>query len=76
MNIKEKFLQAIGKIRKYKQLHTIEELLDLPNQSGSNYRKVHNVDLSKLDLSDFENMFSGQLPKPFMTTEEKIDAKK
>ena len=71
MNSKIKsFFQAMSGLRKYKKIHTINELLDLPNHVKKNYRKVHNVDLSELDLSKEENMFSGALPKQFMTTSE------
>lgn len=62
--------QAISKLKKHKKIHTINELLDLPNHVKNNYRKVHNVDLSELDLSKEENMFTGVLPKQFMTTSE------
>ena len=66
----KKFFQAIGIIKKYKKIHTIDELLDLPNHVRNNYRKVHNVDLSELDLSKETNMFSGVLPGQFIKPQE------
>jgi len=52
----------------YKKIHTVNELLDLPNQQTPNYRRVHNVDLSELDLSGYTNMFSGELPELYLST--------
>ena len=74
MNNKAKFLQAIKSLinrkKKYKKIHAVDELLDLPNQILPNYKKIHNVDLSELDLSNYGNMLSGKIPKQFMTPQE------
>ena len=60
-----KLLNAIKSFLGYKKIRTIQELQDLPNQTTPNFRKVHHVDLSGLDLSKYPNMFEGKLPNPF-----------
>lgn len=61
----KKFFSGIGAIKRksgtYKKIHTIDELLDLPNHVLPNYRKLHHVDLSELDLREYTDMFVGQL---------------
>ena len=64
----KRFFRGIGLMRGYKKIHSVNELLDLPNQERPNYKKVHNVDLSELDLSKYENMFSGELPNTLYVT--------
>lgn len=72
-NFIKKFFSGIGAIKRksgtYIKIHTINELLDLPNRELPNYKKVHNVDLSELDLSKYENMFSGELPNTLYVTQ-------
>ena len=64
-NLIKKFFSGIGAIKRksgtYRKIHTVDELLDLPNHILPNYRKIHHVDLSELDLREHTDMFVGQL---------------
>ena len=56
----------------YKKIHTIEELLDLYFSEHPNYKKLHHVDLSELDLRGYESMFVGQLNE-YTSTKEAVE---
>ncbi len=64
----KKFLRAIKIITGRQEIKTIDELLDLYNHPEAPFfRRVHHADLSNLDLSDHPELFTGALPKTFMT---------
>ena len=67
----KKILKAIMLLRDdYKKIHTISELQELPKHVIPNCKKVHHVDLSELDLSEYLNMFVGKLPDNFMSEQD------
>ena len=63
MNKIKKFLYAKGLLTNtpYKKIKNIDELLQLPFESTPNYKRVHHVDLSELDLSKEKDMFIGPM---------------
>lgn len=64
----ERILRGINLITGRKKIHTIAELLDIPNQVNEPFfRKVHHADLSELDLSAHPELFNGALPAAFMS---------
>lgn len=72
MNKIKKFLYAKGLLTNtpYKKIKNIDELLQLPFESTPNYKRVHHVDLSGLDLSKEKDMFTGPLPKYYVSPED------
>ena len=72
MNKIKNFLYAIGILTNapYKKINSIDELLQLPFESIPNYKRVHHVDLSGLDLSKEKDMFTGPLPKYYVSPED------
>ena len=72
MNKIKNFLYAIGILTNvpHKKINSIDELLQLPFESIPNYKRVHHVDLSGLDLSKEKDMFTGPLPKYYVSPEE------
>ena len=72
MNKIKQFLYAKGILTNapYKKINSIDELLQLPFESIPNYKRVHHVDLSGLDLSKEKDMFTGPLPKYYVSPEE------
>ena len=65
VNLVKKFFSGIGAIKRksgtYRKIKSINELFDLYFSEYPNYKKLHHVDLSELDLRDYEFMFVGQL---------------
>lgn len=72
MNKIKNFLYAIGILTNasYKKIKNIDELLRLPFESTPNQKRVHHVDLSEIDLSKEKDMFTGPLPKYYVSPEE------
>ena len=72
MNKIKKFLYAIGILTNvpHKKINSIDELLQLPFESTPNQKRVHHVDLSEIDLSKEKDMFTGPLPKYYVSPEE------
>lgn len=72
MNKIKNFLYAIGILTNasYKKIKNIDELLRLPFESTPNQKRVHHVDLSEIDLSKEKDMFTGPLPKNYVSPEE------
>ena len=72
MNKIKQFLYSRGILTNnpYKKIKNIDELLQLPFESTPNYKKVHHVDLSGLDLSKEKDMFTGPLPKQPVSQDE------
>lgn len=72
MNKIKQFLYAKGILTNapYKKINSIDELLQLPFESIPNYKRVHHVDLSGLDLSKEKDMFTGPLPKYYVSPED------
>lgn len=72
MNKIKQFLYAKGILTNasYKKIKNIDELLRLPFESTPNQKRVHHVDLSEIDLSKEKDMFTGPLPKYYVSPEE------
>lgn len=72
MNKIKNFLYAKGFLTNapYKKINSIDKLLKLPFESTPNYKRVHHVDLSGLDLSKEKDMFTGPLPKYYVSPED------
>lgn len=72
MNKIKNFLNAKGLLTNtpYAKIKTIDELLQLPFESIPNYKCIHHVDLSELDLSKESKMFTGPITKQYISPEE------
>ncbi len=72
MNKIKQFLYAKGILTNnpYKKIKNIDELLQLPFEVAPNYKSVHHVDLSGLELSKEKDMFTGPLPKNYVSPED------
>lgn len=72
MNKIKQFLYAKGILTNapYKKINSINKLLKLPFENTPNYTRVYHVDLSGLDLSKEKNMFTGPLPKDYVSPED------
>lgn len=72
MNKIKQFLYAKGILTNapYKKINSIDKLLQLPFEGAPNYKRVHHVDLSGLELSKEKDMFTGPLPKNYVSPED------
>ena len=72
MNKIKQFLYAKGILTNapYKKINSINKLLKLPFENTPNYKRVYHVDLSGLDLSKEKDMFTGPLPKDYVSPED------
>ena len=72
MNKIKQFLYAKGILTNapYEKINNIDKLLQLPFEVAPNYKSVHHVDLSGLDLSKEKDMFTGPLPKNYVSPED------
>lgn len=72
MNKIKQFLYAKGILTNapYEKINNIDKLLQLPFEVAPNYKSVHHVDLSGLELSKEKDMFTGPLPKNYVSPED------
>lgn len=72
MNKIKQFLYAKGILTNapYEKINNIDKLLQLPSEVAPNYKSVHHVDLSGLELSKEKDMFTGPLPKNYVSPED------